>query len=175
MALYGRRYDSVNRHLGRSSLFCIIQLGSKYNHMYLYKTDTQKRRRQRLERCSHKTRKVGSPQRQRAASSLDPPEGVWSSQCLSLRLWPLELWDSKFLLFKATWFVVICYSGHRKLTQVEKRYLYPWVIMRIKQGNTNKGVISVWCRRRQWHPTPVLLPWKSYGPRSLVGCSPWGR
>ena len=29
-------------------------------------------------------------------------------------------------------------------------------------------------RRRQWHPTPVLLPGKSHGRRSLVGCSPWG-
>ena len=29
-------------------------------------------------------------------------------------------------------------------------------------------------RRRQWHPTPVLLPGKSHGCRSLVGCSPWG-
>ena len=28
--------------------------------------------------------------------------------------------------------------------------------------------------RRRWHPTPVLLPGKSYGWRSLVGCSPWG-
>ena len=28
--------------------------------------------------------------------------------------------------------------------------------------------------RRQWHPTPVLLPGKSHGQRSLVGCSPWG-
>ena len=28
--------------------------------------------------------------------------------------------------------------------------------------------------RRQWHPTPVLLPGKSHGWRSLVGCSPWG-
>ena len=28
--------------------------------------------------------------------------------------------------------------------------------------------------RRQWHPTPVLLPEKSHGRRSLVGCSPWG-
>ena len=27
----------------------------------------------------------------------------------------------------------------------------------------------------QWHPTPVLLPRKSHGRRSLVGCSPWGR
>ena len=30
-------------------------------------------------------------------------------------------------------------------------------------------------RRRQWHPTPILLPGKSHGWRSLVGCSPWGR
>ena len=30
-------------------------------------------------------------------------------------------------------------------------------------------------RRRQWHPTPVLLPGKSHGQRSLLGCSPWGR
>ena len=30
-------------------------------------------------------------------------------------------------------------------------------------------------RRRQWHPTPVLLPGKSHGRRSLVGWSPWGR
>ena len=29
--------------------------------------------------------------------------------------------------------------------------------------------------RRQWHPTPVLLPGKSHGRRSLVGCSPGGR
>ena len=29
--------------------------------------------------------------------------------------------------------------------------------------------------RRQWQPTPVLLPEKSHGQRSLVGCSPRGR
>ena len=29
-------------------------------------------------------------------------------------------------------------------------------------------------RRRQWRPTPVLLPGESHGQRSLVGCSPWG-
>ena len=34
---------------------------------------------------------------------------------------------------------------------------------------------TVWSRRRQWHPTPVLLPGKSHGRRILVGCSPWGR
>ena len=35
------------------------------------------------------------------------------------------------------------------------------------------GPVKPW--RRQWHPTPVLLPGKSHGQRSLVGCSPWGR
>ena len=29
--------------------------------------------------------------------------------------------------------------------------------------------------RRQWHPTPVFLPGKSHGQRSLLGWSPWGR
>ena len=30
-------------------------------------------------------------------------------------------------------------------------------------------------QRRQWHPTPVLLPGKSHGWRSLVDGNPWGR
>ena len=34
--------------------------------------------------------------------------------------------------------------------------------------------LSIIFRRRQWHPIPVLLPGKSHGWRSLVGCSPWG-
>ena len=29
-------------------------------------------------------------------------------------------------------------------------------------------------RRRQWQPTPVLLPGQSHGRRSLVGCNSWG-
>ena len=33
-------------------------------------------------------------------------------------------------------------------------------------------ILYIW--RRQWHPTPVLLPGESHGRRSLVGCSPWG-
>ena len=36
--------------------------------------------------------------------------------------------------------------------------------------------VGAWAHwwRRQWHPTPVLLPEKSHGRRSLVGCRPWG-
>ena len=38
------------------------------------------------------------------------------------------------------------------------------------------GIYSDSCPlgRRQWQPTPVLLPGKSHGRRSLVGCGPWG-
>ena len=39
-------------------------------------------------------------------------------------------------------------------------------------GKKASWYVVVW--RRQWHPTPVLLPGKSHGWRSLVGCSPWG-
>ena len=35
--------------------------------------------------------------------------------------------------------------------------------------------VTWWARRRQWHPTPVLLPGKSHGWRRLIGCGPWGR
>ena len=34
-------------------------------------------------------------------------------------------------------------------------------------------LISSW--RRKWQPTPVLLPGKSHGWRSMVGYCPWGR
>ena len=40
-------------------------------------------------------------------------------------------------------------------------------------GNYRSVIVLIW--RRQWQPTPVLLPGKSHGWRSLVGCSPWGR
>ena len=42
-------------------------------------------------------------------------------------------------------------------------------------GETFKYRLLKLLRRRQWHPTPVLLPGKSHGWRSLEGCSPWGR
>ena len=38
---------------------------------------------------------------------------------------------------------------------------------------SNQSVLKE-IRRRQWHPTPVLLPGKSHGWKSLVGCNTWG-
>ena len=30
-------------------------------------------------------------------------------------------------------------------------------------------------QRRQWQPTPVLLPGEFHGQRNMIGCNPWGR
>ena len=52
-----------------------------------------------------------------------------------------------------------------------------WDMMEWREGTLqgpaqNKPTLN---RSWQWYPTPVLLPGKSHGRRSLVGCSPWGR
>ena len=52
-----------------------------------------------------------------------------------------------------------------------------WEIGRTYYGLTDPPFFSPsldWGWRRQWHPTPVLLPGKSHGWRSLVACRPWG-
>ena len=50
-----------------------------------------------------------------------------------------------------------------------KEYLYPFFFFFFTVCN--------WVQngRRQWQPTPVLLPGKPHGRRSLMGCSPWNR
>ena len=48
--------------------------------------------------------------------------------------------------------------------------------LRVRQDSaTSLSLFTFLHWRRQWQPTPALLPGKSHGQRSLVGCSPWGR
>ena len=42
-------------------------------------------------------------------------------------------------------------------------------------SNHFTDLISIRPQRRQWHPTPALLPKKSHGRKRLIGCSPGGR
>ena len=61
-----------------------------------------------------------------------------------------------------------------KIHVVVLGYLSYWE----RKKNKLKKILKIshtFTRRRQWQPTPVLLPGKSHGRRSLVGCSPWGR
>ena len=70
----------------------------------------------------------------------------------------------------------ICYSHCKELTQ-EPLPKLQWLTLKdiICWGERHflEGLCWVF-RRRQWHPSPVRLPGKSHGRRSLVGCSPWG-
>ena len=66
------------------------------------------------------------------------------------------------------------------LGKIEGRRRRGWQRMRLLDGITDSmdmglSKLQELVRKRQWHPTPVLLPRKSHGRRSLVGCSPWGR
>ena len=58
------------------------------------------------------------------------------------------------------------------------RYHLTLVRMAFIQKSTNNKCqikrIFLYCWRRKWQPTPVLLPGKSHGWRSLIGYSPWG-
>ena len=66
---------------------------------------------------------------------------------------------------------------HHQLDGLE----FEWT-MGVGDGQEGLACCNSWGRkesdttlqRRQWHPTPVVLPGKSHGWSSLVGCSPWG-
>ena len=60
-------------------------------------------------------------------------------------------------------------SGGRRFGASAAASVFPTNI----QGWFPLGLTCLDLRRRQWHPTPVLLPGKSHGQRSLVGYSPW--
>ena len=83
------------------------------------------------------------------------PPGAAAQYSLTFFLWVLEIdyifLHIKFLLLSMMFLRFICFGVF---------LFYCWVVFLF--------------RRRQWHPTPVLLLGKSHGRRSLVGCGPWG-
>ena len=50
-----------------------------------------------------------------------------------------------------------------------------WGGVELAEGGGREVRLNRNCRKRQWQATPVLLPRKSHGWRSLVGYRPWGR
>ena len=76
------------------------------------------------------------------------------------------------------WGAIAFYASQYINTQVEKSpsmniYMYWCFASMISLFQIDLVALAAW--RSQWQPTPVLLPGKSHGLRSLVGCSPWGR
>ena len=90
-------------------------------------------------------------------SQLFPPE-YWS---FSFSMSPFNEY-SGLISFRIDWLELLAVEGTLKS---------------LLQHHSSKASIlqhSAFFGRRQWQPTPVLLPRKSHGWRSLVGCSPWG-
>ena len=82
-------------------------------------------------------------------------------------------WENKFLCLSHPVYSILLQQHKQGKTKTS-----PWspasilslrksILHTKSQSGLLKGVI--------WHPTPVLLPGKSHGQRSLVGCGPWGR
>ena len=86
-----------------------------------------------------------------------------SSVCMPSS-WTAGLYDSSISSFLKNLHTVLGFpggsDGKSVCLQCRRPGFDPWV-----------GKIP-W--RRKWQPTPLLLPGKSHGQRSLVGYSPWG-
>ena len=108
------------------------------------------------------------------------------------------------ILFSLHWYVYFVSQLSHMLDPLPGAFSlvqFPWMIPHLLWSNNFNGTCSVtlfimhstwlrqlsaclqcrvfhpWVRkpwRRKWHPTPVLLPRKSHGRRSLEGYSPWG-
>lgn len=86
----------------------VIWVGPKFNSLLKIENTNRVeaiwRWRQRLELCSQKSENIWihqKPDKARKDCLLDPLEEAQPMEYLDLDLWPGELWQNKFLLFKA--------------------------------------------------------------------------
>ena len=91
-------------------------------------------------------------------------------------------------IFKnALCFMLVITDNNSEMCTLKKKTCHVKINLKLIRENQIFSLYNInsWCceevnnaclhvRRRQWHPTAVLLPGKSHGRRSLVGCSPWG-
>ena len=107
--------------------------------------------------------------------------GAWGTSIS--RLCPRLFWQLLWYWFKIN---VMRLFPDNSLTLISLRILL-WNISGWNKHNSSQASKRMGCGplvlagsslsqcRRQWHPTPVLLPGESHGWRSLVGCIPRGR
>ena len=88
---------------------------------------------------------------------------------LKAHKWTVFLNLNILMCFKKSVCILYIYT-HIYIYNIHTYFSHQWKI-----SNKHLSPIRKRSGRRQWHPTPVLLPGKSHGWRSLVGCSPWGR
>ena len=99
--------------------------------------------------------------------------------CFIAKIWTIEY---SIEIFNVLVFVVLVNPIAGNGVVLEKFYFYCKRIRDFPGGSDVKRLPTMWetwvrkiLRRRKWQPTPVLLPGKSHGWKSLVGYSPGGR
>ena len=98
----------------------------------------------------------------RGPQTIPPPSGLWKTVFHETSPWCRKDWGQ--LIYRMSvqikglpWWI----SGKDPVCQCRRWRFDPWV-RKIPQ-------------KRKWQPTPVFLPGKSQGQRSLMGHSPWGQ
>ena len=90
--------------------------------------------------------------------------------CCLLRI---KLRAAAQLIFNTTWKEFRVESGNEAETLCSgENWSLDWYF---QEPNLWAQFLYFLLSRNAWHPTPVLLPGKSHGQRSLVGYSQWGR
>ena len=69
--------------------------------------------------------------------------------------------------------VAICKPGRGLSSETDSARTFVLDSLASRTVKIQTSNVKSFSQRRQWQPTPVLLPAKSHGRRSLVGCSPW--
>ena len=97
----------------------------------------------------------------RVLNLTSPEKSLCHSQVPEMRTWT-SLWGGEGAIIQST-----ISSHHFLVAQMVKIYL------QCRRPGFNSWVGKIpW--RREWQPTPVFLPGKSHGQRSLAIYSPWG-
>ena len=94
---------------------------------------------------------------------------------LSLSLWDnstCQLCDGSVALYDTPLSLGLCHKHQANLHLQVRGSSKSQLSVLSKPMICMDPVCHLWRRLR--HPTPVLLPGRSHGWRSLVGCSPWG-
>ena len=85
---------------------------------------------------------------------LHPFEWLFWRKCLNFTQIANVEWRILLIMLMVFWYILL--------------YIKP-------MAQTLIWISQIIMQSKQWHHTPVLLPGKSHGGRSLEGCSPWGR
>ena len=89
----------------------------------------------------------------------------------------LPSWPEAANIMNLVWILLVCFKNTFKYTYTSLG-LPRWVSGKESACQCRRCGFDPWVGRipwrRKWQPTPVFLPGKSHGQKSLAGYSPWG-